>query len=88
MTLKPKVPNKPCVRCLIRDISDGQAAGIIEEYKKNTPPGEVVPDEVYEERLSVCRDCKWLNMGVCVKCGAYVEARAYRSGKHCPLELF
>lgn len=88
MTIKPKMPNKPCVRCLIRDISDEQAARIIEEYKMDTAPEDIAPPELYEERLSICRDCKWLNTGVCVKCGAYVEARAYRTGKHCPMELF
>lgn len=86
--MKPKVPNKPCVRSLIRDISDEQAAAIIEEYKAGTAPEDIVSAEIYEERLSLCRDCKHLNRGVCVKSGAYVEARAYRCGKHCPVGLF
>lgn len=86
--LKPKVPNKPCVRCLIRELSDEQAARIIEAYKDATAPEETVSPDGYEERLSFCRDCKWLNTGVCVKSGAYVEARAYRSGNHCPVGLF
>lgn len=86
--IKHKAPNKPCVRCLIREISNEQAAKIIDDYKNSTSPEDIAPPKQYEERLSICRDCKWLNTGVCIKSGAYVEARAYRLSKNCPVGLF
>lgn len=57
----------------------------IQEYQKSVPATLRTNDIIYEERLSICKDCKWLNQGTCQKCGAYVEARAYCKDAHCPL---
>ena len=86
--VKPPVKGKPCIRCLIDRIDDVTAAEIVEKYKKETPDDEKAGDKQYKERLSVCLDCKYLNKGVCMKSGFYVEARMYRKAGKCPLGLF
>lgn len=63
------------------------AMKIIDEYKKATAPEEIVEESMYKKRLSMCMDCKYLNQGVCIKCGAYVEARMYRKSGRCPLNI-
>lgn len=30
---------------------------------------------VYEDRLAVCKECKYLNEGLCGACGCFVELR-------------
>ncbi|RHV05755.1 hypothetical protein DXB96_06140 [Clostridium sp. OM07-10AC] len=74
-----------CVRCLIREMTDQTAMQQILSYQKQIPDHEKTAAPLYEKRLSVCKDCKWLHMGTCRKCGSYVEARAFRTDNHCPL---
>ena len=37
-----------------------------------------------EERLSVCKQCDYLNAGMCKACGCYVEMRAAMKARICP----
>lgn len=76
-----------CVRCLIRELTDEDAHRQILAYQEQIPEHKKAAAPLYEERLSICKDCKWLVMGTCRKCGAYVEARAYTADAHCPLGL-
>lgn len=75
----------PCIRCLLREMDEEMAYQKIREYQSSVPEMEQATEEMYESRLAICKDCKWLNQGTCQKCGAYVEARAYRKDAHCPL---
>lgn len=78
-----------CKRCLLREMSgQEQALRIIEEYKSNTSNDEAVSVKQYESRLDICKSCKFLNQGTCLKKGAYVEAFCYRQTEGCPLKLF
>ncbi len=42
------------------------------------------PEEEYERRLTLCKDCEKLLQGTCLACGCYVELRAAARGGHCP----
>ena len=75
-----------CKLCLIRDMAE--KADIYEYVKKTRamlPDAEKAPDELYEERLSVCTSCDSLLAGTCHKCGCYVEIRAASASSHCPV---
>ena len=74
-----------CVRCLIREMTDRDALAQIRKYQSQVPDHEKADDELYEERLTVCKECKYRHLGTCLKCGGYAEARAYRTAQHCPL---
>lgn len=82
--------NKPiCKRCLLRDLSgQEQALKIINEYKKKLPDSEKASEELYEHRLNQCKSCKYLNLGTCMKKGAYVEAFCYKEKETCPVCVF
>ena len=41
-------------------------------------------EELYEERLSVCKECDMLLTGMCRSCGCYVELRAAVTKNYCP----
>jgi len=56
----------------------------IEKYKDAIKAADRVTDEVYEQRLSVCKECEKLNEGTCNSCGCYVELRALTAVSHCP----
>lgn len=73
-----------CKRCLTREMdADGYfknlqeyIAGIEEELKAESL--------LYEERLSVCKQCDMLLSGMCRICGCYVELRAAMKKNSCP----
>ena len=56
----------------------------IQKYKEAIKANDRVGDEVYEQRLSVCKECDMLNAGTCNACGCYVELRALASVSSCP----
>jgi hypothetical protein len=41
-------------------------------------------DELYQERLGICKECDKLNAGTCLSCGCYVEIRAALKQSRCP----
>mgnify|MGYP000025854612 len=43
-------------------------------------------EAVYEDRLAVCKECKYLNEGLCGACGCFVELRAVIAVNRCPYE--
>ncbi len=77
-----------CKRCLIRDINDTEKLNSIKKYIELTPDNDICSTDLYESRLEICKACKNLNLGICIKTGYYVEARAYRQSGNCPLKLF
>ncbi|MBE5874631.1 MAG: hypothetical protein E7287_09550 [Lachnospiraceae bacterium] len=77
--------DRTCKRCLTRELAD-QAKEFqnIRDYIDNLDVDIKSPDELYEERLSVCKECDMLLAGMCRKCGCYVELRAAVTKNYCP----
>ncbi len=76
--------NRECKRCLLLESAEGDMLRAITERVEKLPPEEKVSQEVYEERLALCRSCDNLISGMCLKCGCYVEFRAAFKDKRCP----
>ena len=57
---------------------------VIKERINALSPDERCNDDVYERRLSLCKNCDNLISGVCMKCGCYVEFRAAFLKQKCP----
>ena len=74
-----------CRKCLTREMA-GQEEYFksLQEYRANIESDRKVPDELYEERLAVCKDCELLLEGMCRSCGCYVELRAAMKKNACP----
>lgn len=78
---------RPCRRCLIQDLPRGaELRKIIEERLQSIPEEEKTGSETYTARLAACRGCGELREGTCGACGCYVELRAARRAKDCPLK--
>lgn len=74
-----------CRMCLIRDMADqGEYFRTLREHIENLDVDVKAPDELYEERLRVCRECDLLLEGMCRSCGCYVELRAAVRKNACP----
>lgn len=49
---------------------------------------QLVPPDVYEERLSICRDChlyRPLRGGICGGCGCFITIKARAGHTACPM---
>lgn len=77
--------DRNCKRCLTRELAD-QAKEFqnIRDYIDNLDVDIKSPDVLYEERLSICKECDMLLAGMCRKCGCYVELRAAVTKNYCP----
>lgn len=72
-----------CKKCLLREMAEADMA-MITKYKEAIKKSDRVSEEIYEERLSVCKSCEFLNAGTCGACGCYVELRAAARAGKCP----
>lgn len=73
-----------CKKCLLMESMQGDTFKLIEEKIAKLSPEEKASAVVYENRLSLCRQCEQLISGTCLKCGCYVEFRAAFKNQRCP----
>lgn len=72
-----------CKKCLLSELTEADK-NMIQKYKDAIRKAEQVSDEVYKDRLTICKECDMLNQGTCGACGCYVELRAAAIVSHCP----
>jgi hypothetical protein len=76
----------PCKGC--RDdyqVSEDRIDRMLAAPMFHSDSGICVPDDVYQERLTLCRDCSKLVGGhTCALCGCFVRIAAKFKDKSCP----
>ena len=72
-----------CKKCLLREMAEADRS-MIQTYIAAIKKEDRVSNDVYETRLSACKECDRLNAGTCNACGCYVELRALTRVSHCP----
>ncbi|MCM1256351.1 MAG: DUF6171 family protein [Roseburia sp.] len=72
-----------CKKCLLREMAQADQK-MIAQYKNAIKKEDAAEESCYEERLSICKSCDFLNAGTCLKCGCYVELRAAGKYSCCP----
>ena len=74
-----------CRKCLTWDMQ-GQEEYFanLQEYISNLDVDVKASEELYEARLTVCKECDLLFQGMCRTCGCYVELRAAITRNKCP----
>lgn len=72
-----------CKKCLQREMAEADRS-MIQTYIAAIKKEDRVSNDVYETRLSACKECDRLNAGTCNACGCYVELRALTPVSHCP----
>ncbi|MBQ9123874.1 MAG: hypothetical protein IJY10_10360 [Lachnospiraceae bacterium] len=76
-----------CKKCLIKDMADGEEMfRNLYEYIENLDEEMKASEELYQERLSCCKECDSLLSGMCRHCGCYVEMRAVVKKNYCPVK--
>lgn len=73
-----------CKKCLLRDMPEEETWQNLYEYIERLPREDKVETQVYEKRLSICRECEMLLAGMCRVCGCFVEMRAVMRVRSCP----
>lgn len=74
-----------CKRCLTREMAgSAETYQSLRDYIDNLDPDIKAGEELYEKRLSVCKNCDFLLEGMCRSCGCYVELRAAVIKNVCP----
>lgn len=77
-------PQRYCKKCLLREMEEGEYFKNLYDYIQRLPADDKVSEELYEERLDICKDCDNLQHGMCRICGCYVELRAAMKVRSCP----
>lgn len=72
-----------CVRCLLRDLAEEDQKDL-KKYLAMIKPADRAEEGEYERRLSICRECSFLQEATCLACGCYAEFRAYGKRARCP----
>lgn len=75
---------KECKRCLLLQAAEEDTYRDIQEQIGKIAPEEKAEADLYDKRLTACRECDQLLSGVCMKCGCYVEFRAAFKAMKCP----
>ena len=74
-----------CKRCLLRDLADSRdILAQVEKTRKLMTDDERAGDDLYDKRLSICKECDKLIDATRLRCGCYVEIRALAKGASCP----
>ena len=78
-------PQRICKKCLMRDMQDkAEYFQNLQSYIDNLAPDTKASEELYEERLGICKEWELLLEGMCRSCGCYVELRAVIEKNACP----
>ena len=73
-----------CKKCLLKEMSEEKFKKELADYLESLEPEDKVSNQLYEERLRICKQCDYLNAGMCKACGCYVEMRAAMKRRICP----
>lgn len=77
---------KPCIKCLLAETDMKDLLESVKELIRGLPDEERVSEELYAERLEVCKSCDMLRDGTCGACGCFAELRAAKRRMGCPEE--
>ncbi|MDO5520822.1 MAG: DUF6171 family protein [bacterium] len=75
---------RECKRCLLAEMNSGKEKEIVYRYIEELSKKERATNEQFQERLTICKACKWLNAATCDACGCFVEVRAAVKKNKCP----
>ena len=74
-----------CRKCLLVDMPEEAYFKTLRQYIENLDEELKVEEEIYRQRLLLCRQCENLLSGMCRLCGCFVELRAVMKKNACPM---
>lgn len=75
-----------CRKCLTADMDQVEYFANLHTYIANLDADIKVDSQIYNERLTVCKNCDLLADGMCRACGCFVELRAAIGKNSCPYD--
>lgn len=79
-----KEAKRHCYKCLLREMDEAAYMQKLHRYIALLDQDVKTAQELYDGRLSVCKECSYLEAGTCQACGCYVELRAAVKKNRCP----
>ena len=73
-----------CYRCLLREMDEEAYMRQLHRYIEMLDADVKTAREIYQDRLSRCKECDYLEAGTCQACGCCVELRAAVKKSYCP----
>ncbi|MDD6811182.1 MAG: DUF6171 family protein [Lachnospiraceae bacterium] len=73
-----------CRKCLTKEMPDSAYYENMYDYIARLDENIKASEEVYQTRLSACKQCDSLLNGMCRVCGCFVELRAAITRNQCP----
>lgn len=73
-----------CKKCLLAELDDKKLLADIQKAIDLLSAVDKASDELYDNRLRICKECDYLNEGTCGACGCFVELRAATKISKCP----
>lgn len=74
---------KRCLKCLLYEMDKEAYMDNLYDYIQRIDEDIKTDQALYEERLSVCKACDYLETGMCRACGCFVELRAVIKNNKC-----
>ena len=84
MAEQEKRDKKSCRKCLLREMDEELYMRQLYRCIEMLDAEVKTEQTIYEKRLSLCRQCEYLESGTCQACGCYVELRAATKKGRCP----
>lgn len=81
-----KREKRMCRKCLLMDSDQEEYFENLRSYLRQLPGEAKAEEDLYQERLLICRECDFLYEAMCRACGCYVELRAAMKKNRCPYE--
>lgn len=73
-----------CKKCLLAELDNEKLLADVQKAIRLLKDADKASDELYQNRLSLCKECDYLNEGTCGACGCFVELRAATAIGKCP----
>lgn len=75
-----------CPRCQLLESIDRLDTDQLVTEQLKLEVGNIVSNEIREQRLTICQQCPFFQNGICQKCGCYTKFRASLKNKKCPVK--
>ena len=75
-----------CRKCLTSEMDEAAYFENLHTYIANLDEDIKASPPVYGERLVICKECNYLENGMCRACGCFVELRAAIGKNACPYD--
>lgn len=78
-----ELSKKKCLKCLLREMDKNAYFQNLQDYIEHLDDEIKASESLYERRLSICKQCDYLQEGMCRACGCFVELRAVVKNNAC-----